>query len=44
VASIRVVEKAGFALVGHGVRRARLGVPLLGYYEITRAVAGAGRA
>jgi RimJ/RimL family protein N-acetyltransferase len=43
-ASIRVVEKAGFALVGHGVRRARFGLPLLGFYEITRPVATVGRA
>jgi RimJ/RimL family protein N-acetyltransferase len=36
-ASIRVVEKEGFELVGRGARRPRLGVRLLGYYAITDA-------
>jgi RimJ/RimL family protein N-acetyltransferase len=34
-ASIRAVEKAGFALVGRGRRLARLGLKALGYYAIT---------
>jgi RimJ/RimL family protein N-acetyltransferase len=34
-ASIRAVEKAGFALVGRGERRPRLGLRALGYYAIT---------
>jgi RimJ/RimL family protein N-acetyltransferase len=34
-ASIRVVEREGFELVGRGVRRPRLGSSLLGYYAIT---------
>lgn len=32
VASIRVIQKAGFALIGSGARRNRLGVSLFGYY------------
>ena len=31
-ASIRTIEKAGFALVGHGVRTNRLGLSLLGQF------------
>jgi len=34
-ASIRAVEKAGFALVGRGERLPRLGLRALGYYAIT---------
>jgi RimJ/RimL family protein N-acetyltransferase len=34
-ASIRVVEKEGFELVGRGVRRRRFGSSLFGYYAIT---------
>jgi RimJ/RimL family protein N-acetyltransferase len=34
-ASIRAVEKAGFALVGRGARLPRLGLRALGYYVIT---------
>ena len=36
-ASIRAVEKAGFALVGRGKRLPRLGVRALGYYAITES-------
>ena len=34
VASIRVIEKAGFVRVGVGRKRPRFGLELLGYYEI----------
>jgi RimJ/RimL family protein N-acetyltransferase len=34
-ASIRVIEKEGFALVGWGRRCPRLGLRILGYYSIT---------
>jgi RimJ/RimL family protein N-acetyltransferase len=34
VASIRVIEKAGFILTGIGKRVPRLGIGLLGYYVI----------
>jgi RimJ/RimL family protein N-acetyltransferase len=36
-ASIRAVEKAGFALVGRGDRFPRLGLKALGYYAITES-------
>ena len=36
-ASIRAVEKAGFALVGRGERLPRLGVRAFGYYAITES-------
>jgi RimJ/RimL family protein N-acetyltransferase len=34
-ASIRVIEKAGFELLGRGTRRARLFIRVLGYYALT---------
>jgi RimJ/RimL family protein N-acetyltransferase len=41
-ASIRVVEREGFELVGRGVRRPRFGSSLLGYYAITAPANGGG--
>ncbi len=40
-ASIRVIERAGFRLVGKGRRHSRLGVRLLGQYTIDEPVAPA---
>lgn len=37
-ASIRVIEKEGFALVGQGRRCPRLGLRILGYYTITEPI------
>jgi len=34
VGSIRAAEKAGFTLVGRGSRKPRLGVMMLGYYDL----------
>ena len=37
-ASIRVVEKAGFVLVGRGVRTRRFGLGVLGQFQLTESI------